>query len=785
MAIKTFVIKLDKCYVKRKGSRLTSAQSSITGLYSIRYSPFHIINSCSYVINLFIFLLDILRQMLQQAKNDGLTINVRHAKVLICGAPRAGKTNFGCLLRNQKLEEYYSTSLGPVTQLSLLKKINVIGTEWITLDSKLETQLLTERLIAKLQNYKAKQIDSNIPQQNSDITESFTLTTEKLQSNLTSVEEQMINCNLEVMDSVVPDTWDMITMLDINGSPEFLNLLPAFNTSTAITFIVLNLSDGEDCLNNLVVARYNDDGYDYHKHDLNYTNMQLLKSLLSSVKITALKKEFHPDIVSEDMHTKAVVCCIGTHADVLKLKVGEKYDEVLNMINKEIRQLAKEITEDNQLIFWCDAQGNFVIPIDNTIPRFQENESAYGDFYQTATNIQRIREQSNRILKSKAQYEIPISWFILELELRNSDKVCIPLTEVKEISDKIMPSHRKMNMYEIIEILKFYHFLGTLLYFSEVDGMRDFVITNPQWLFTEITKIIMCKFQNNELYGLRQINRLHNGICDVDLLRKLDLDLQSVNLESFINLLVHLQIIAPIQNGDYFIPNILPQCSDAENIFTEAELGKPAAFSSNGECITPEVEPLMITFTNGTIPRGCFGFLVVQLIQSDVGFKLYGQNSSDKQYRYANLVIFHIEPHYFVSFYDRISYLEVQVRVQGNHPSYHYKIQSTVTEALETVFAEFNWQFDNCRYGYICHEHYGSFKHNHLTLLPSFHDKIPEYAYCKYQKPTRLSQSHRIWFEVRKNVYTYVGVLMQTAFTYTLRKCTECIVWKYFIVCGQ
>ena len=45
MAIKLLWLKLDKYYVTRKGSHLTSAQSSITGLYSVIYSPLHITNS--------------------------------------------------------------------------------------------------------------------------------------------------------------------------------------------------------------------------------------------------------------------------------------------------------------------------------------------------------------------------------------------------------------------------------------------------------------------------------------------------------------------------------------------------------------------------------------------------------------------------------------------------------------------------------------------------------------------------------------------------------------------
>ena len=45
---KNFVIKTGQTLCYMEGSPLTSAQSSITGLYSVRYSPLHIINSCYY-----------------------------------------------------------------------------------------------------------------------------------------------------------------------------------------------------------------------------------------------------------------------------------------------------------------------------------------------------------------------------------------------------------------------------------------------------------------------------------------------------------------------------------------------------------------------------------------------------------------------------------------------------------------------------------------------------------------------------------------------------------------
>ena len=760
-------------------------------------------------------------QMLQQAKNEGLTINVRHAKVLFCGASCAGKTSFSRLLKNQKHEAVYkSTPAGDAQQVLISGRVNVEGTDWINLDSKLETQELTKRLITKLQHQ--ENTDINIPSlhensistfpvpvvdyephinsvQSNDQTVTVTTHTDivdttaeldlkestqesqsvvpaaanepsTLSNNNTSIlhddnvqtnepigiEQQMVTCTTDSVSDDIPKTWDLFTLLDTGGQPEFINMLPAINSSTAITFIVLNISNGKECLNNSVIAQYKCEGYNYSKCSLKYTNIHLLKCLLSSVTVAAMKKDnFQPDIikkVTEDKQCLPVVGIVGTCADVLKKKLGKKYDAEMCEINKEMKRLVDTIKKEDTLKFWVDADGNHVIPVDNTIPRNQSRKNIIKTIQsQTADNIQKIREHSNEILKKKAQYEIPIAWFILELELRTIDKVCIPLTEVKDICDRIMPSHKKMKIDEIREILKFYHAYGMLLYFDKVDGMNKFVITNPQWLFINLSKIIMCKFENNAngLYGAHHIEQMHNGICHIELLGRLKLDLQGIELESFIKLLVHLKIIAPMMDNGYFMPTTLPLCN--ENIFTEREYGKPAAFAVDGQCICSEVEPLLIEFFFGTIPRGLFGFLIVQLLQDNPEtFKLYGTND-DTLCRCADLITFHMKPCYYVSLHDRISYLQLQVRVKGIEPSCHYKVQTVVSDALKKVCDEFSWQFSDCRFGFLCCQHAADSQDDHMTLLSATQpipDEMPKHAYCKNLQTTRLTTAHNIWFEV-------------------------------------
>ena len=774
--------------------------------------------------------------MVQKAKNEDTTINVRHAKILFCGASRAGKTCFSRLLRNKSYKDSESTEAGHTKQVLIAGKVNLVGSDWVNLDSDSETQALAEKLQLILQykndtkenkspvdnTEKVKpavndvsntdsKIDNKVTTNNVQLNNQFikgptysdnasdpilkvnedvskdqnplpktdkqqpiiSESTNKLQNNSVQsrnrTEEAIINYFWELKESM-PKTWDLFTLLDTGGQPEFINMLPAINSSTAITFIILNLSDGKDGLESLIEAKFERKGFDNdkYKHTLGYSYKDLLKCILSSVKVTALKEDdFHPEIITRatgGKHPKPVICIIGTHADVLKVKSREGYDKEVEDIDEEIKRLVQLIEQDEEIEFICNVDRRYVNPIDNSTPRVHRDEIYHVDpdiqTIQCGTSdiVSNIRECSNEILRQKAQYEIPISWFILELELRKNDKKCIPLSEVKEICDNIMPLHRKMEPEQFKEVLKFYHQYGMLLYFDEVVGMKDFVITNPQWLFTNLTKIVMCKYEHNatSLYGANSIKRMDNGICDMELLGKLTekLDLQEIELDSFLELLVHLKVIAPMDNG-YFLPNFLPVCADTEAIFTERDYGT-ATVSLDGQT-SIKVEPLLIQFTFGTIPRGLFGFLLVEILQhnspnsseSEIHNRCGQNDMKNILFSRANMIIFHAEPCFYISLIDKISYLELQVRATKDEPSYHCKAQRRITKALENVCDRFNWSFNNCRYGFKCqYKNIHCSKSSHLALLDPNKPFASGFAKCEHTYSTTLSEAHYVWFKV-------------------------------------
>ena len=791
--------------------------------------------------------------MVQQAKDEGLTIKVRHAKIMFCGASHAGKSSFSRLLQNKPHKyEYKSTAVGETTQVMsnlegsncpgpddkkylIAEKVNLEDSSWVTLNSKKETERLANIMCLLLKkqkkteddNHSNDSIDSSVSTASNEQTINSVPSSEKTvkeETNIKSedelsnkgmpenqtplpatdnqpskpsnveedrpnksiqvlVEEEMANIPISELKEKIPETWDLFTLLDTGGQPEFIKMLPAINAFATITFVVLNMNEVKKCMDTPVTAQYSCKDSNYPEHEMKYTNKELVECLLSSVRIAAtvqvnktyFDKEFIDKIIvkSDHEHPKPVVGFIGTHADELE----NEYDDVVNYFNEEIRGLEIIKYKDQPFDIWRNVRkkGNvctkgYLFAVDNTKNSKGIKTSAMETIQKnTSEAVKVIHDESNKILTNTAQYTIPITWFILELEIRKhcdiNKKVCISLTEIKGICDQIMPPHKTMEIEVIKEVMKFYHMFGTLLYFHKVDGMKEIVITNPQWLFNNLTKIVTCQFDENLCISKdHDINIMEKkGICNESLLEMLTLDLrQDVEIKSFLKLLVHLKVIAPIpskNNDQYFIPSVLPMRDSLPNITSGEQFGKAVIFTTNGEEIEVK-DPLLITSKFGTIPRGLFGFLVVQLLQDNP--KLYSENdlNSDTYYCFADQATFRIQCWWYFTIIDKISYLELQVRVEGNNqPSYHRKVQEIVTNALGEVCDQFNWQLSDCRYGFLCKK--CTTKDHPSLLLDSeapITSKIDDHTECMHRKIMPLNEKEkRIWFEVC-NICTYISL---------------------------
>jgi len=232
------------------------------------------------------------------------------------------------------------------------------------------------------------------------------------------------------------------------------------------------------------------------------------------------------------------------------------------------------------------------------------------------------------------------------------------------------------------------------------------------------------------------------------------LDVKDIKLESFLNLLKYLKIIVPYDQNSFFMPSILPpfELEDTTQIFQMDLYGESIFYTDSNSHFT--VTLLLIKFTGDTIPRGLFSFLVIQILQNNQPtFQLYGENTDTKFCRYSNLIslVTNDNMTHLLSFVDRNSYLEIHVTVKDDKTStVYYDAQVAVTAALKDVCEQLGWQFKDFRYGFLCNCSY-SRGHQHLTLLSEtepFPINVVEYAKCGHQQPTKLKDTHKVWFMV-------------------------------------
>lgn len=655
--------------------------------------------------------------------------------------------------------------------------------------------------------------------------------------NLTSTE--YITVHNEVLGGKYEEAleiWDMLTLLDTGGQPELINMLPSVNTSAAVNFIVFDLSIGDDlsngvsCLKKNVIGKSSKKGY--NERTLNYTYLNLLKCLLSFTKMSARKKILYPELPSFDKkcYDKAGVCFIGTHADelmknllkseVMKLQneeieinrsdgqndqdvvdffskefnllledlvkdeveslndekieslkyvVKKRFNNYVNDVNQEIRVLKDQIEEDETFDIWNAGRKNLFVVDNTTAGEPQDDEHV----------AESIRSEIFKTVK-ETWYEIPIAWFILQLQLSYEEDVFVSLDGVKVLVDKIMPEDQQIEKPVIRGILRFFHALGTLMYFGEEVG--DFVITNPQQLFDTLTEIVDCTCSDKICNNSVALDAFKDrGILSDDLLDSIEhlpIDKISLNTNAnsdnckkesrklFLKLLEHLKVIAPtdqscigkhnIKGQCYFMPSILPVCKsidDMSKILPESEFGKPVFLRDS------IVEPLLIKFTYGTIPRGFLCFLAVTLLKKQKSWTLYPCKDGDL-HQFNDLIKLRVGDIEYLALLDRAFYLELQVRVNHedideNSCNICFEIQEAVTSALQDICKDFNSQFTDLRYGFLCRRCREN-PEKHLTVL--FKDKpisecIPNNhcADCGKQA-TKLRDKHIIWFKVCCNI---------------------------------
>ena len=520
---------------------------------------------------------------------------------------------------------------------------------------------------------------------------------------------------------------NIITLLDTGGQPQYIHLLPTININPTVTFVVHDLSKS---LDDQVLVEYSQHGkHMFTPYHLSYSNLDMIKLLMSSANdVWERSPTPIPNLVTTaSKDSGSYICLVGTHVDKAAKKV----------VAKTAGQLA-DLVDKTQCgaAVWQTNEGCVLFAVDNTTAGIESKEDP-------VANV--IRSRIEDLAVEKEVYELPITWMLLELEIR---QVCAKKNKsymsFDECSALAQDTGLILEKEEVRSVLLYHHQLGTLIYFAEVPGLCDYVIIDHQWWFDKLSSIICVTFKQSS-HNRQAVKKLtYEGLFSKDLLQHIEWR-DDMKKDCFISLLVCMKIIAPVtkeQDGkEYFMPFVLPT-------FTSQQ--RDEILPQYGHLLG---QPLLVQFRSGILPRGLFCSLIVELLQhSPKGWHPHFSHDG-VHHTYSNLITFSLPDGYSLSLFDKVSYLEVQMRhIDNTSPTpIHVEAYNYLVYALTEVCIHLNFDYERLQYGFLCE--CGKTTEDHIAVLPEKITSASVYAECSVNSVIRkkLDILQLMWFVRNEN----------------------------------
>ena len=714
-------------------------------------------------------------QSINRAKKEHGVVPVQFLKIFCTGAGAAGKTSFiNLLLKTKFNEKHHSTNVVhthhavSVVTAAMHSENDDFGdnddVNFIVLTKSHEVQLTRSMLITPKtspSSLKSSSVDEHKDidkfKINDFITQGSQGTFQDKQSQTSAVKRFMqkrkTSATIKESDSVTVQQMvgmlshdhgtytyqpgkvlTLITLVDTGGQPEFIHLLPTINILPTITFIIHDLSKS---LDDQVLVEHSQHGeHTFAPYYLTYSNLNMIKLLMSAANDAIEKPPSNvPHLISTPGSNNAsYLCFVGTHAD----KVSN------NDITKTGSQLTTLVRNtDCKVNVWHKKDGSsdsVLFPVDNTTAG-NENEDPMASL---------LRRRIQSAAKERDVYEFPITWMIMHLEIQNfctskqksyiSFDECVALAkDTKMISD---PN-------EVKDMLLCYHLLRVLIYFEEVPGLCDYVIVNHQWWFDKLSSIITVTFKgiDSNFHGINKLK--YEGILSKELLRYVKWE-DDIKEEFFLRLLVHMKIIAAVNtktatSEQYFIPFVLPGYK-----FPDENILDMYGYIQG--------ESLCIHFQSGLLPRGFFCSLIVELLQNSPEHWHPHFSKGKERHTFNNLITFSLSNAFSLSLFDKISYLEMQIRHPEKtfrHPI-HNKVYSQLKQALIQVCDYLNFDYFRLQYGFLCD--CGKSKEDHIAIVPASPYSFL-YAECSINTThqMKLHPPQLIWISKEYSLSSFTG----------------------------
>ena len=277
------------------------------------------------------------------------------------------------------------------------------------------------------------------------------------------------------------------------------------------------------------------------------------------------------------------VFVIGSHRDVLNdsrrfpdlAAVEEWLQKQANLFDEVIKEVDLSENGLESRIVLPQADGDLVKGVNFVKKIFLVDNSVSGQSESQCRTVRKIRklvDLMSAAYNSKME-KMPLFWAYLEKLLflweKSMKTVVAKIEEIAQLA--IVCNISKLD--EVLEALKYLANVGAILYYPNVDGLREIVYTNPTWVVKALSAFVGAEWHvpnmmtpwkrlkekgvlSNDLFDRRfeQIRRQVDGQADASG----DAERVKFEKEHWKRLLTHLDVIAPsAAPGEFFVPSMI------------------------------------------------------------------------------------------------------------------------------------------------------------------------------------------------------------------------------------
>ena len=608
-----------------------------------------------------------MKKFMTACENNGV-INIKPLKCVLTGPPRVGKTSF--LYRVQKKNITQIDSQGqhmkmiPSSGFECPVTINI---KEITVNIKEEATTITAAAVNKGQWVTAKDIVeqghlllqqsvkhpvqfneeptnvlssqhqqlSSIPKSTQPkpkpsispldrLTQIFHSKSKKLEPTRQFMQKVLNSSGKQKLEDLEEMT--TVYFMDTGGQPEFHELLPPLLHGPALHLIFFNASHD---LNRPVKVWFchEDENSASVEYESSSSSIEMIHQLLSSFYCLSL----------ENNYKQTVSVLLGSYIDQLSPNRAERSKQIMDVSSVVLEHIGKTEFYKNGFVTFPrieDEHNPIFLPLDNATAAKDEIEGIQTFLFQ--------------IIKDNfPSVPLPVTWAVFHLILRYKYEESPGVCTLAECTNLAVDCG--IQAEDITAILRWFHEnLGTVLYYEEVESLKEFVICNPDVLFSGISRLVTISFATSgDRHTAAEEIRKTGEILEHVLPKATPLTRNCpLNNQHLIDLLTHFKLIT--QFGDDAKPSLFMPClllPDPNVLYSLT--------SENVANIFPP--PLLLSFKGAFIPVGVFSALMVELSKK---WKL------DPANRYRNRVTFfgglsHIEIRSCLAF--------IEVRLTGSH----------------------------------------------------------------------------------------------------------------------